>query len=249
MDYLIDGSLNSLFSLLDCLDKKRPETVHICQSDHYQMSLLTPFTVHKTDDTRAKAYVDGLDRRLGERIVRSVLTAYLSDDPARFDAIDTFLQQAKRFGRQVYQQINEQVSPLLSLELAVERERHKFLGLLRFKRLKGDIYYAAYAPTFDLSVLLVDHFVERMHHEYFIIHDVKRQKAVFYNKQRWVESDLAQVEETFHQEELAFQAFWRRYHSRIAISERKNLDRQRSFMPKKYWHYLTEMQPTEIARP
>lgn len=249
MDYLIDGSLNSLFSLLDCLSDNRPEQSHICQSDHYQMSLLTPFTLHKTDDERAMRFFDKLDKQLGERIVRSILTAYLSDDPARFDAIDRFIQQARVYGRRVYQQIDPMVTPLLSLEQAVERERHKFLGLLRFKRLKGDIYYAAYEPTFDLSVLLVEHFAERMNNEYFIIHDIKRQKAVFYNKKTWLTSDLAMVNETYHQEELAFQAFWKRYHRQIAIQERKNLDLQRSFMPKKYWRYLPEMSVSEIALP
>lgn len=247
MDYLIDGSLNSLFSLLDCLDESGPSQRHICQSDHYQMSLLTPFTVHKTDDARATKYVTQLDHSLGERIVRSILTAYLSDDPARFDAIDRFIQQARQDGKSVYHQINDMVTPLLSLERAVERERHKFLGLLRFKRLKGDIYYAAYEPTFDLSVLLVEHFIERMGGEYFIIHDIKRQKAVFYNKKSWVTSDLAQVDEQYHQEELAFQSFWKKYHRHIAIAERKNLDLQRSFMPKKYWRYLPEMNQTELA--
>ena len=245
MDYLVDGSLHSLFSLLDCIGEAGTGERHICQSDHYQMSLLTPFTVHKTDQQRAQHFFKNLDNTLGERIVRSVLTAYLSDDPGRFDAIDRFLQQARRDGKKVYHQINHQVTPLLTLERAVERERHRFLGLLRFKRLKGDIYYAAFEPTYDLCVLLVDHFAERMKQEYFIIHDIKRQKAVFYNKKTWATSDLAQVDEQYHQEELAFQSFWKKYHRQIAIAEGKNLSLQRSFMPKKYWNYLPEMDRSE----
>lgn len=249
MDYLIDGSLSSLFSLLACLPEATAQASHICQNDHYQMSLLTPFTLHKTDETRAQHYFSQLENHLGERMIRTILTGFLSDDPARFDAIHSFINQAEKFGQRVYQMIDPSVSPLLALEQAVERERHKFLGLLRFKRLKSDIYYAAYEPTFDLSVLLVEHFAERMNNEYFIIHDKKREKAVFYNKTRWVMSDLAQVNEDYHQEELAFQAFWKKYHRQIAIAERKNLDLQRSFMPKKYWKYLPEMTVSEIALP
>lgn len=247
MDYLIEGSLTSLFSLLDCLGNGPAGDRHICQSDHYQMSILTPFTVHKTDEARAEHYFKQLESRLGERMIDSILLAYLSDDLARFDAIDRFIQQALRDGTAVYGQINEAVTPLLSLERAVERERHKFLGLLRFKRLKGDIYYAAFEPPFDLAGLLADHFARRMAGEYFIIHDIKRQKAVFYNKQRWLTGDLAQVDEKYHQEELAFQSFWKTYHQTIAIAERKNPALQRSFMPKKYWRYLPEMTPGELA--
>lgn len=247
MDYLIDGNINSFFSLIAGLESPQHETRRIVQKDHYQMSLLTPFTLHKTDPQKAEAFVVQLERDIGPKLLRSILAAYLSDDPARFDAMDRFIFKARSEGAKVYHQIHPDVTPLVALERAVQRERHRFLGLLRFKRLKGDIYYASYAPNFDISVLLVDHFAERMPGEYFIIHDVKRQKACFYNKHRWVEAELRQTSDQYHQEELAFQSFWQKYHSAIAISERKNLKLQQSFMPKKYWKYLPEMAATPRA--
>lgn len=245
MDYLIDGTLTGMMSVMSCLekDKKNHLEDHILEEKSYQMSILTPFTSHKTNEIEGLSYMDELSHELGEHGMRAIMSCYLSEDKARFDAIKNFIYTAKHEGRHCYMNHTDpRVYPLLRLEQAVERERHKFLGLLRFKRLKGDIYYASYAPTYDISMMLADHFSERLNDQYFIIHDVKRQKAIFYNKRSWIIGDLAEVDEHFHQEELAFQSFWKKYHKHIAIEERKNLRLQMQFMPKKYWHYLIEMQ-------
>lgn len=245
MDYLIDGTLTGLMSVMRCLDgdKKNHLEDHILEEASYQMSILTPFTSHCTHEAEALAFMDALAQELGEHCMRAIMSCYLSEDKARFDAIKNFIITARTLGRHCYMNHTDPgVYPLLKLEQAVERERHKFLGLLRFKRLKGDIYYASFAPSYDISMLLADHFSERLNDQYFIIHDLKREKAIFYNKKSWVMGDLAEVQELYHQEELAFQSFWQKYHKHIAIAERKNPRLQMQFMPKKYWDYLTEMQ-------
>lgn len=45
----------------------------------------------------------------------------------------------------------------------------------------------------------------------------------------------------YSQDEEGFRQLWRDYYRHMAIRERNNPTTQRSFLPKKYWAYLTEM--------
>ena len=44
-------------------------------------------------------------------------------------------------------------------------------------------------------------------------------------------------------EEVAFRRMWKRYYDTVAIAQRENPVCRRTHMPKRYWNWLTEMQP------
>lgn len=56
-----------------------------------------------------------------------------------------------------------------------------------------------------------------------------------------VTSDYLSISDLKIAEEEGFQQLWRDYYRHMAIRERNNPTAQRSFLPKKYWAYLTEM--------
>ena len=130
------------------------------------------------------------------------------------------------------------------MEKRIYNERHRFHGILRFSVIEGKtkVLYASLEPTNDILELLADHFLERYQAEPFIIHDLKREKAIFAAGGQWYIAPLVK-DVTVHlaQDEECYRALWKNYFETIAIKERTNPNCQRNFMPKKYWEHLTEM--------
>ena len=56
-------------------------------------------------------------------------------------------------------------------------ERHKLLGLLRFRELSDGMLYARLAPSCAVVPLMAPHFVSRFPEERWVIHDVRRHMA------------------------------------------------------------------------
>lgn len=249
MDYLIDGTFIGLLSVLkDLFDLYTPETLRkkehrIYDALSYQGSLFSLQHLHPTCHESASYYSAAIIQQYGPEFYEVILKAFLSEDPNRSNAILDFLVYANQFGAQVINHMQHpDVYPLRTLNRAVERECHLLLGLMRFEKLNGDIFYAPCAPTYNVIILMAHHFSNRLSDQLWVIHDTKRNIGLFYNKETWYTDVLEKAPlGGLHDEELAFQSHWKAYHQRIAIKERTNPNLQMQHMPKKYWKYLTEM--------
>ena len=84
---------------------------------------------------------------------------------------------------------------------------------------------------------------KRLSCEEWAIHDVGRHVAAYYDGKRVtiVRVESLKTDIAYSQDEEGFRQLWRDYYRHMAIRERNNPTAQRSFLPKKYWAYLTEM--------
>ncbi len=145
---------------------------------------------------------------------------------------------------------NAVVAKFQRLARQVGRETHRFKGLLRFEELPDRMLWANYEPVCNITMLLVPHFIRRMPHERWVICDVRRGVAVY-----WDGKNAAPVE--VHQSVLEslratgrlpgrrpendhYTGLWRTFFRSVAIRERTNLKLQRQFMPKQFWKWLPE---------
>lgn len=98
-------------------------------------------------------------------------------------------------------------------------------------------------PTHHVLPLIVRHFQKRLSCEEWAIHDVGRHVAAYYDGKQVtiVRVESLKTDIAYSQDEEGFQQLWRDYYRHMAIRERNNPTAQRSFLPKKYWAYLTEM--------
>lgn len=81
----------------------------------------------------------------------------------------------------------------------------------------------------------------RFPREYFIIHDISRQKALIYNTNFYeiIDMDMETYEKLkFHNDE--YTDLWKTYFKATTIEERKNLKLQCRMMPKRYWKHILE---------
>ncbi|MFA9424428.1 MAG: TIGR03915 family putative DNA repair protein, partial [Sedimentibacter sp.] len=132
------------------------------------------------------------------------------------------------------------VLPINQLYIKVSREEHKFIGILRFAEL-GGILYSKFSPDNDLILLLVEHFADRYKYEKFIIHDERRNKAVFYANGLWEVKENINFENIeYKQDEIKFQNLWKQYFTHIAIDVRTNTNLQFQFVPARYRKNMIE---------
>ncbi|HHX77759.1 MAG TPA: DNA metabolism protein [Firmicutes bacterium] len=241
---IYDGTFEGLLTVLKELFSNRGEEGEILAARNRRPVLFYVDRQVETDFLQAELMLKEIKDRISPAALRHVFYAYLSEEKEAGNLIYRYLKKGFALGRQVdFNVADADVAAVHALSMRVGREKHRLMGLARFRLLKGDIYYAPLEPDGDVLVLLAPHFRKRMPEENWIIHDLKREKAVLYNKKEWLISALkAGVRPEKAAEEKKFQLLWKKYFGSIAVKERKNLRLQASFMPKKYWRYLVEME-------
>jgi probable DNA metabolism protein len=109
---------------------------------------------------------------------------------------------------------HEAVKPVLDMAARVSKERHRMLGLLRFRRTGDDIYYAPMEPDHNILPVVTAHFSRRMAAQRWIIHDRKRDMAALYENGDWQLAEFhVDRKIDMHREEILYQELWRSYFS------------------------------------
>ncbi len=138
-------------------------------------------------------------------------------------------------------QTDERVRSVHRLARQVGVERHRFMGLLRFRSIGDNLYYASISSDNFVLPVLAPFFVRRFAGQQWIIHDRRREVAAVYNLKTWtiIERKSADIPPDAS-EESAAQHLWQCFFDSIAVRERLNLALQQKCIPKKYWHDLIE---------
>lgn len=225
----------------------------ISEKDH-QPQLLEQVHVVTPDEELASKLAHRILSRFGQETFEKIYSAFLSESSQSAMAIKHFLAHARGQVNLIIEQNRRDISgtqiirdyahssvyPLLNLARMVEREGHLMLGLIRFNKLKSGIYYAKYDSTYDVLQVLSAHFTQRLSDQSWVIHDLKRQRAAFYNLETCWISDLDGTEMIIEEQD-DFRDYWKTYCQHISIEARRNLKRQQHFIPRKYWHHLPEI--------
>ena len=135
------------------------------------------------------------------------------------------------------------VYPVQQAEQKVNAEVHRLKGLIRFSELEDRILYSPIEPDHDVIEFLAEHFSDRFKNEPFIIHDVKRSKALVAYQGSWYISFFTKENLLpLSEEERDYRRLWKQYFETMAIRERINPRCQKNMMPVRYWKNLTEFQ-------
>jgi probable DNA metabolism protein len=142
------------------------------------------------------------------------------------------------------------VKAVHDLQRRLNKEACRVAQFIRFSKTADDIYFASYAPEYNVIPMVLHHFGDRFADQRWMIYDVKRQKGYFHdgNEIQWVTLVSNSVDlrtgdlpaSKLSPDELLFQQLWREYFSSICIAERINLKLHMQKIPKRYWRFLTE---------
>ncbi|CCO07492.1 TIGR03915 family putative DNA repair protein [Desulforamulus hydrothermalis] len=240
--YLYDGTFEGLLTAVYEAYYRREKPSYIITKDQYEANLFSrPVTIISDYEKFYKVY-RAIEEKISPQALRQVYYVFLSDLKDAATLIYHYLQLGWQVGADVDSHLfREPVRKMLAVYRQVCQERHRLLGLLRFRLLAEDIYLASCEPDHNIVSLLAPHFARRMADQNWIIHDQKRSLAAVYNRREWFIASLNFSEQpVYGADEEMYQQLWKQYFAGTAIADRQNLRLQRQFMPVRYWKHLIE---------
>lgn len=240
--YIYDGSFDGLLTCIYEAYYRKEIPEKIVSKEDYQGNLLSREIHIDTNDEKAKRVYDSIKNKISKQSLENVFYTYLAEIPDLEIWIYKYLKLGWKIGRSIDLNLtDDRVLKIHKTRLSVDRERHRMLGLIRFRLLDENIYYAPFEPQFNIVGLIAPHFAQRLSDQNWIIHDVKRGIGAVYNKEEWIIRDIdLKKDMEYGDEEIRYQKLWKEYFKSIAIKNRINPRLQKSNMPMKYWRYLVE---------
>lgn len=240
--YIYNDTFRGLLSALDMALKAEIKPDKIIRSSSYKENLFASKVIIKNDHLSAQNLYEKIKKRLSSQSLKRIYYCYLSECEDIELLIFNYLELGFKKGKDIEKDLaNNIVYDIYNKSRKVGAERHRLLGLLRFKKIRGDLYYATVEPDHDIITLMAPHFASRLADQNWVIHDLKRSKAAFYNKREWVVSTLDEdIGYILAEDEGFYQDLWKHFFEKIAIKNRVNSRLQMQFMPKKYWKHLIE---------
>ena len=242
LQYIYDGSFDGLLTSIYEAYYRREEIEDIVPRDSMEDNFLVQKIFISTDKEKSSRVYEAIENKISEEALRRVFYAYLSELPGHGVTILKYLQLGFKLGPQVDLNLsNDIVLKMDKINYKVAAEKHRMLGLIRFKELENGILYSSIEPDHNIVGLLAPHFTSRLMNENWAIHDIKRGIGVLYNKKEWVIKDIEiSVSLMIKEEEEEYQDLWRAYFKSIAIQSRINPKLQKRNMPMRYWKHLVE---------
>lgn len=181
----------------------------------------------------------------------NILFCFLRDDHDFYNHLYNYCSLAWQYGKKLSSyQAHPDVKYIHKIGREVGHEIHRFKGILRFQEMKTGHLYAPFTPDHNITFSLSRHFQARLQGEKWVIHDLKRDIAVFWdgNKLQAIDMDSEFAESAKKNNfkewnadcETVYRDLWLTFFDAIAIETRINPRLQRQFLPQRYWNYLTE---------
>ncbi|MFA5523216.1 MAG: TIGR03915 family putative DNA repair protein [Tissierellales bacterium] len=242
LQYIYDGSFDGLLTAIYEAYYRREVPDEILSEDSLQQNFIVEKIHIETNEEKARKVYMSIKTKISEHTLRNCFYVFISERPDRGTIIYRYLILGWKIGKTIDQNLkNDSVLIVHKIRQKVSKEVHWMLGLVRFSQLKSGVFYSHIEPDNDIVGLLAPHFAERLSDEYWIIHDVKRNIGVMYNKNEWIIRDLNISEEiSFQDGEEDYQKLWKEYFKAIAIKNKINPRLQKQYMPKRYWKHLIE---------
>jgi len=212
----------------------------------YSMELFTEVINVTADEEKAAKVARSIQEKISREAYDMVCNGICSDSIYKADIIYRFLIYGFSIGGQVIGHLtNDAVLNLLDINRKFTRERHYFLGFLRFMETANHVLVAKVKPCNDIIRSMADHFAQRLPGEDFIIYDEGRKSAIIHRSGYgyiYIKTDDTDIDKFIEatKEEEEYVLLWKTFFDSIAIKERKNLNLQRNNLPKKYRNNMTE---------
>lgn len=243
MKYIYDGTFMGFLSTVHRVYHDGTSRMVSISSVRESADLFAGETEVATNAEYAGSVADAFLEKCGAAAFRWLYRAFLCDDDNE-EYLFEYLRRGFYLKRKIYTCTGETwMREILVRSQKVGNEAEKFRGIVRFSELEAGMLYAAVRPTHNILPLIIGHFEKRLSSEEWAIHDLRRHIAAYYDKKSvsLVYVENPRVDMVYSSNEAGFRKLWRGYYRHMAIRERYNSAVQRSFLPKKYWLLLTEM--------
>lgn len=241
--FLYDNTFEGLLTgIYDGFYSKEPPSYIYGINDSSAPLMLGDVVEIITENEKFSKVKDAVIHKINLLALKKIYTTFLSNEKDKEMLIFKYLKVAFKIGPKVHNFLNiHEVRLIDEINKRVTHESHKFTGFIRFNYIDEKFLYSSIEPDNDILELLGDHFKNRFSREYFIIHDISREKALIYNK---ISYEIIHMDkETYEQlksHEDEYSSLWKTYFKSTTIEERRNPKLQARLMPKRYWKHILE---------
>lgn len=239
-NYYYDGSFDGLLTVIYMAYNDRESNMLRVSAKAEQLILALDDIHIITDFFKARCVEKAICEKLSQNFLNNIRTCFLSNDKNKDTIIIHTVYKALKQGEEILNSLDEHAFYMNKLVKQVLNERHKYLGLLRFKEMKDGIMFSTIEPKNNVLPILISHFKNRMKREKFAIFDKGRKMVVYYDGKKAEIFFVKSLEIQWSDEEIEYSELWKTFHKSISIKERENKKLQQSNIPKYYWKHLVE---------
>ena len=239
-NYYYDGSFDGLLTVIYMAYNDRESNMLRVSAKAEQLILALDDIHIITDFFKARCVEKAICEKLSQNFLNNIRTCFLSNDKNKDTIIIHTVYKALKQGEEILNSLDEHAFYMNKLVKQVLNERHKYLGLLRFKEMKDGIMFSTIEPKNNVLPILISHFKNRMKREKFAIFDKGRKMVVDYDGKKAEIFFVKSLEIQWSDEEIEYSELWKTFHESISIKERENKKLQQSNIPKYYWKHLVE---------
>ena len=239
-NYYYDGSFDGLLTVIFIAykDRKNNELRIIVKTGQLLLGLDDINVI--TNFSKARRVEKAICDKLSQNFLNNIQTCFLSCDKNKDIVIVHTVYKALKQGKEILNSLDEHAFYVNKLVKQVLNERHRYLGVLRFKEVKDGTMFSTIEPKNNVLPILLSHFINRMKREKFAIYDKKRKMIAYYDTKKVEIFFVKSLEIEWSDEEIEYSELWKTFHKSISIKERENKKLQQSNLPKYYWKYLIE---------
>ena len=239
-NYYYDGSFDGLLTVIYVAYNDRESNTLRVSAKTGQLILALDDIHVITDFSKARRVEKSICEKLSYNFFNSIRTCFLSNDKNKDTIIIHTVYKALKQGEEILNSLDEHAFYMNKLVKQVLNERHRYLGLLRFKEMKDGTMFSTIEPKNNVLPILISHFKNRMKREKFAIFDKGRKMVVYYDGKKAEIFSVKSLEMQGSDEEIEYSELWKTFHKSISIKERENKKLQQSNLPKYYWKHLVE---------
>ena len=239
-NYYYDGSFDGLLTVIYMAYNDRESNMLRVNAKAEQLILALDDIHIITDFSKARRVEKSICDKLSYNFLNSIRTCFLSCDKNKDTVIIHTVYKALKYGEEILNSLDNHAFYMNKLVKQVLNERHKYLGLLRFKEMKDGTMFSTIEPKNNVLPILISHFKKRMKREKIAIFDKGRKMIVYYDGKKAEIFFVESLEIEWSDEEIEYSELWKTFHKSISIKERENKKLQQSNIPKYYWKHLVE---------
>ncbi|MDO4710900.1 MAG: TIGR03915 family putative DNA repair protein [Peptostreptococcaceae bacterium] len=246
-NYRYDGSFDGFLSTVFEAYKFRSGIASV-SSEPRQIALDQDGSFIQTDLAKARRVEKYIRNEISDQFFRDVQACFLSSSEDKDTAAIKTIYKAIEVGPRVMDMMDDDVMKMRKYVKQVLGERHRYLGLVRFREMKDGTLLSTIEPKNDILTIIIPHFRERLRNERFAIFDKKRGMLAYYDTKDTEIFFTEAVNAEWSDDELVFAELWKLFHRTISIREKVDRKLQKGNLPKYYWkHLVEEMEDLEMG--
>src|SRR6056297_3022210 len=163
--FTYDGSFEGLLTLIYEIYYREESPDKIVKEEDFHQNLFSQKIHIETDLKKSDKVYNAIQTKISSSSLKNIYQAFLSEKKGIENYIFKYIKIGFKMGKKVDKHLTQDdIYKIKKISKKVGKEKHRLKGLLRFRKLQNDIFYAPVEPDYNTVGLLIPHFKKRLVH-------------------------------------------------------------------------------------